>query len=225
MSTGIGAGMPHTDMRESAVTEGLSQAHADERAPDPAADDVAEAGAAGLVSTDAEALSTRVLVVAGLGLTGLWATAVWTSTKVAVDPLMHEVALFVHLACLVLGFGAVLTIDWVGLLWMTRRRRLVDVLQVAGSATLPIWLGLAGLVVSGALLSPDASSPITWLKLTLVLLIGWNGLHVAAVHQQMVRLGGQAPGRRLLLRGSASAMVSQMGWWGAVLIGFLNSRA
>lgn len=173
----------------------------------------------------ARTLSTRVLVGLGAGVAVVWAVAVWTSLQLSVNPLLHEIALFVHLACLVISFGAVLTVDWVAGLWMAGRRGLNDVLDVASNVTVPIWLGLAGLVASGVLLDPDPAAPITWIKLFLVLAVGLNGVHALAVHQQMLRLDRLLLPRRLLVRGSVSAMVSQIGWWGAVVIGFLNSRA
>lgn len=156
----------------------------------------------------------------GLGvLTGAWGAAIWVAQHVRADPALHQAALFAHLACLVLGFGAVLTIDWVGLLWLLGRRRITDVVQTASNVNLLIWAGLCGLVVSGALLRPDLGDREVCIKLALVLLIGWNGLFATALHR---RLTQGTPGRLLMLVAGLSASVSQAGWWGATGIGMLN---
>lgn len=152
------------------------------------------------------------------------AAAVWTAGHVRPDAALHEVAVFAHLASLVLGFGAVLAVDWVALLWLTGRRGLADVLRTAANAHVPIWLGYAGLVVSGVLLEPDLSNPLTRIKIALVLAIGWNGVAAAAVHRQLSRLVGRTLEGRRLWTSLCSATVSQLGWWGAMLLGFVNGR-
>lgn len=148
----------------------------------------------------------------------------WVSLHLEVDAALHDAALFGHLASLVVGFGAVLAVDWVGLLWALRRRELVDVLRAAHTAHLPIWAGYAGLVLTGMLLSPDVTSPMTWVKLALVVVIGWNGLVAMTL---LVPLGEDpepSRARRLHLVSGVSVVLSQLGWWGAMVIGFLNAR-
>ncbi|MEU0156683.1 hypothetical protein [Micromonospora fulviviridis] len=105
----------------------------------------------------------------------VWAASIWTSAHTHVDPVWHRAALFVHLISLVVGFGAVLTVDWFGLMWLLRRCTLPQVFAVAHNVHLPIWLGVAGLIGSGALLRPDLTSPLTRAKLALVLLVGLLG--------------------------------------------------
>jgi hypothetical protein len=140
-------------------------------------------------------------------------------------PQAHRLLLLGHLAALALGFGAVLAIDWHGLLWLLRRIELPELLLVTSRLTTPVWLGLTGLVATGALLSPDAASPLTQLKLALVALVTVNGLHAGAVHRAL-ETAGAAEGPlpvRLLARGLAVGAVSQLGWWGATTIGLLNT--
>jgi hypothetical protein len=136
----------------------------------------------------------------------------------------HDVVLLAHLASLLLGFGAVLVMDWHGLLWMLGRVHLTEVLTVTARLTVPVWLGLAGLVSTGALLAPDTGAPLTRLKLALVALVAVNGLQAQHLHRAMVaaQAAGRVPGR-LLLRGLSSGAVSQLGWWGATVIGLLNA--
>jgi hypothetical protein len=160
------------------------------------------------------------LAVAGAVIAGAGGACLWTAHHVHPDRVLHDAALFVHLASLVVGFGAVLTVDWVALLWVMRRRRLTDVLATATNVHVPIWAGYAGLVLSGVLLEPALDSGITQVKLGLVLLIGWNGLVAMWLHHL---LEGEV--RRVVIAVSAvSATVSQAGWWGAMLIGFANGR-
>lgn len=138
--------------------------------------------------------------------------------------MLFEVALFGHLASLVLGFGAVLAVDWVALLWVFQRRTLVDIVRTADNARYPIWLGYAGLVATGVLLEPDLTSVATRVKLVIVLMVGLNGGLAMVLHGRLASMAGGAPGRRLLLTAVGSATVSQVGWWGAMLVGFLNGH-
>jgi hypothetical protein len=160
------------------------------------------------------------LAATGAGIAVAGAVCLWTATTVHPGRAVHDCALFVHLASLVVGFGAVLSVDWVALLWVLRRRRLSDVLVTAGNVHVPIWAGYSGLVLSGVLLEPSLGSPITQVKLALVLLIGWNGLVATWLHHV---LHGDVR-RRLIVVSALSATVSQLGWWGAMAIGFVNGR-
>ena len=138
---------------------------------------------------------------------------------------VHELVLLGHLAALALGFGAVLAVDWHGLLWLLRRIELPELLTVTSRLSTPVWLGLTGLVATGALLSPDTDSALTRLKLVLVTLVTVNGLHAEAVHQALERASSSAEPLplRLLLRGLAVGATSQVGWWGATVIGLMNT--
>lgn len=162
------------------------------------------------------------LATASVG--GAIAAAVWTSGHLHPDPTLHQVAVFAHLSSLVLGFGAVLAVDWVALLWLLHRRSLAEVLLTAGNAHVPAWLGYAGLTLSGMLLEPDLANPLTRLKLVLVVVIGCNGVGAALVHRQLSQLTVDVMPRRRLLACAGAGAVSQVGWWGAMLLGFLNGR-
>lgn len=161
----------------------------------------------------AGALCAMVVLAAGL----------WCSLHVQTDETLHSAALFVHLASLVLGFGAVLSADYHGLLWATGRCTLAEAVGATARLHVPIWAGLGGLVVSGMMLHPDIHAPLTLTKLGLVAVLTVNGLQAGLLGR---RLGeAVAPvGRRLLLWGGVTALVSQVCWWGAVVIGFLNTN-
>ncbi|WP_433242797.1 hypothetical protein ACQPYK_38720 [Streptosporangium sp. CA-135522] len=149
---------------------------------------------------------------------------VWVSAHLQADLTLRTVALFVHLASLVLGFGAVLVADYHGLLWMVGRCTLSDILVSTTRLHLPVWTGLAGLVVSGVILHPDLASPLTRTKLALVLLLTLNGLQTGLLSRRMEQGGPTSLPPRLLAWGATTAFISQVCWWGAVVIGFLNGQ-
>ncbi|MFG3054682.1 hypothetical protein ACGFZP_27515 [Kitasatospora sp. NPDC048239] len=163
-------------------------------------------------------------VAVSLGLSGLWAGCTWAAGHLHADPALHTVALFVHLASLVVGFGAVLAIDYLGLLWLLGKRTLRNVLDLTAPLNVPVWGGLAGLTFSGILLEPNLDSGLTRLKLVLVLLIALNGVHATALHPRLESYGALRPPTHLMARAAGSAGLSQLGWWGAVVIGFYNTR-
>ncbi|MGH8868927.1 MAG: hypothetical protein ACRDYU_13135 [Actinomycetes bacterium] len=165
------------------------------------------------------------LVCLGGVMSGVWAAAVWVAAHLEADPALHTAALFAHLASLVVGLGAVMVVDLVGLLWLLGRRSILDVARVVDLGHLAIWVGLAGLVLSGVLLHPDLSSPLVWLKLFLVLAVGLNGLHAHAIRQLLHRLAAPTPPRGLVARVLVAGLLSQAGWWGATLVGFLNAQS
>ncbi|MGH3797995.1 MAG: DUF4389 domain-containing protein, partial [Pseudonocardiaceae bacterium] len=195
----------------------------------PAATAVIEAGAetepaAPPIGQLRDPLPPWAMVLLGLAATVVLGTVVWSTTELHPDPGLRSGALFVHLAALVVGFGAVLTVDWMALLWLLRRRSLGALTSLAAAAHPLIWLGLVGLVLSGALCKPDLSAFVTWVKMTLVLLVTLNGLHVYAIGERLARVRDGVVPRQLLRRAGAAAAVSQLGWWGAMIIGFINTQ-
>lgn len=168
--------------------------------------------------------SIRFTLLVGAGVVLLWSVVVWLSPQLQVTAGLRELVRFGHLAALVLGFGAALTVEWFGLLWLLGRRPLSAVTQVAQGAHLPIWLGLAGLTASGMLLSPAQPTVAGTIKLGAVLLVALNGVYAARLQQQLAGAGA-TPRRPLLVRAAIAGGVSQLGWWSAVVIGFLAARA
>ncbi len=132
-----------------------------------------------------------------------------------------------HVISLTVGLGAVLSVDWYGLAWLIGRQRLPEVAGVAGGLESLIWLGLTGLIVTGSLLKPDLTSAITDLKLALVAAVLVNGLALRGVRE---RLTTRSPGTTFRFLPTADqwrlitgTTVSQIGWWGATIIGFINA--
>ncbi|MEV6872958.1 hypothetical protein [Amycolatopsis sp. NPDC051128] len=149
--------------------------------------------------------------------------AIWLSARLHPSPAWHAVALFAHLASLVLGLGAVLVADYFFALWVLRRTTFAEAVRSTSRLHLPVWAGLTGLVGSGALLEPDLGSPATVVKLGLVLVLTVNGVHVVLLGKQMAFVEEPVPAR-LLVRGGLATAISQFCWWGAVVIGFLNAN-
>lgn len=153
--------------------------------------------------------------------------AVVLSRLVPEDYRLRPLIVDLHVMSLVASFGAVLLVDWHGLLWLARRRTLPESTRLAAAASPIIWAGLGGLLVTGALLRPDLGSPLTLVKLALVLAVSVNGAVMAPVRLKLTELSADASPvdvperewRRMVL----ATTVSQIGWWGAVVIGFVNS--
>ncbi|WFF02683.1 hypothetical protein [Micromonospora sp. WMMD964] len=166
----------------------------------------------------------RAIVASVVAMGAGWLSAILVAPHVALSPGWRMVALFCHLTCLVVGFGAVLTVDWISLRWLFRREPLGSVLTAARGAHLLIWLGLVGLLASGAALGPDTSSGLVWVKLLAVLAVGVNGLFLGRVRDRLTVADGRPPWSALLA-GVVAATVSQVGWWTATLIGFWSANS
>ncbi|MDG4778892.1 hypothetical protein O7614_04425 [Micromonospora sp. WMMD961] len=170
------------------------------------------------------AAGRNAIVASILTMSAGWLLAILVAPHVTLSPGWRMAALFCHLTCLVVGFGAVLTVDWISLRWLLRREPLGSVLTAARGVHLLIWLGLVGLLVSGAALGPDTSSGLVWVKLLAVLAVGINGLFLGRVRDRLTAADGSPPWSALLA-GVVAATVSQVGWWTATLIGFWNANS
>ena len=135
------------------------------------------------------------------------------------------VLLFAHLTGLILGFGSVLATDLYGLLWVANRERFPQVVRVSGVTELFIWAGWALMVAAGIplLVLKGVVDNLLLIKLFFVALIGVNGVALHLLHK---RVKGYADGddvpRLVMFRLGLSLLVSQIAWWGALLIGFLH---
>ncbi|WP_245673220.1 hypothetical protein [Nocardia lijiangensis] len=168
--------------------------------------------------------SGGAVALAALSAGGFLAAAIWVSSRLDVSPELHRLALFVHLAALVVGLGAVLVGDYSALLWLTRRVTTAQMLRDIGRLHLPIWVGLAGLVGSGMLLEPEFEILATRVKLALVAILLANGIQAMALERRMVAAGREL-GFALVLRGVLTALVSQGCWWSAMWIGFTATQS
>jgi hypothetical protein len=126
------------------------------------------------------------------------------------------------------SFGAVLAIGLNALALMLRWVRVGRVVTMAVALDPLAWLGLAGLCLSGVVLHPDLGRGWTWVKLLAVLVVAVNGLWNRDLVTELGRLLGKV-GRRalsgaLLRRAVRLSVTSQVGWWTAVVIGFVTTN-
>ncbi|MGM9472437.1 hypothetical protein ACS5PJ_10570 [Pseudarthrobacter sp. YS3] len=169
---------------------------------------------------------TRLFLL-GVLCTAGWLASVLIGHNVDCGPELHRVGLAVHILALVLSFGTILAVDWLGLLWLLGKVHMHESGKLEAAAKPLIWGGLVLLLASGALIDPDLANPVTAIKLGCVLVLMLNGLSIApAMHQLMAlpaetRFGGL--GRRLRARLMIALTISQACWWTAVLIGLINS--
>ncbi len=141
------------------------------------------------------------------------------------NTLPFYIFLFIHLISLTVGFGAVIVIDIFGLLWLTKRLPLKLVQSVAGVTQKLIWLGWGGLVISGIGLITIKGylDELTIIKIFFVFMLGVNGVLLHFIKKRMDRFGDtEIMPRSVMFRMGFSTMLSQLGWWGALIIGFLH---
>lgn len=169
----------------------------------------------------------RQRALAYLGVTAAWALSIWVSQLLSPPDWMHVIALFGHLAALVVGLGAVLAIDWHALLWATGWSSVRELRQADRTLIIPIWVGLFGLLATGALLEPHLDSPLTIVKMVAVLVLSLNGVALTRWTADLARVPPTARYAQLPKAARVgfmtSAIVSQVAWWTAVFIGMLNA--
>ncbi|QIS11399.1 hypothetical protein [Nocardia arthritidis] len=162
-------------------------------------------------------------VAVAIAAPAAFGAAIWASTRIHAGPVLYHAALFTHLSSLVLGFGAVLVADYLAVLWLAGRCTLAEAVAGAQRLHLPIWLGLSGLVTSGMFLRPELDATATRIKLALVLILIVNGVQALALGRRMT--AAEPIGTRLLVRGVATTVVSQLCWWGSLWIGFWTAQS
>jgi hypothetical protein len=160
----------------------------------------------------------RLLVAVPL----LIAVVMVASSQIHAPLWLRSIALFGHLAALIVGLGSVLGVDYFGMLWLLRRIGLQAMLLQAHRMGPMIWCGLAGLVVTGAVLHPQLTVPLIMVKMISVIGISVVGILALATKRAMMRAAPRVP-PRLMLRGLVLTAASQAFWWTAVLVGFLTA--
>ncbi|WP_129666292.1 hypothetical protein [Phytoactinopolyspora endophytica] len=163
----------------------------------------------------------RTEILLSIGVLAAIATVVALSQIVQPSETLYNAAQFVHLACVVAGLGSVLVVDWFGLRWQLGHTSLESVVATAGALSVPIWFGLTGLLLSGVFLEPDLTGPATQIKMGLVAVAGLVGVLAYGMQRRLSATGHGRP-RGLVRAGLLLALASQISWWGATVIGFLN---
>ena len=174
--------------------------------------------------------STRRLV-AGLSFAAAvaWLLSVGASTVISVGAPAYSLAVVLHVLSMVVAFGAIILVDWHGFLWLVGRRTLAEIIRLDGAATPLIWGGLAGMLVTGAFLSPHLASPMTDLKLAAVLVLSLNGIMLIPLMRRLAHLppntgfGALTTGQRIHMM--ACLAISQACWWTAIVVGFINAES
>lgn len=172
--------------------------------------------------------STRRLVLSlSMAAAAAWLLSVMLSTAVHVDGYAHNLAVVLHVMCMVVAFGAVILLDWHGFLWLVGRRKLAETIRLDGAATPLIWGGLAGMLATGVFLSPHLDNSMTDVKLAAVLVLSLNGIMLIPLMRRLARLPSDASFRDLAAGQRAHLLtclvISQACWWTAVVIGFINA--
>ncbi len=143
------------------------------------------------------------------------------------NSITFNILLGAHLVSLIMGLGAVTFIDLMGWHCVRGRISLEFLVRVAHVTRVVVWVGWAGLVLSGIglIVLKGYVDSLTAVKLFLVAMIGINGLELHALKDVASRM----PDFRQMptvykYRAVAAACISQLGWWGAVLIGFVHNN-
>lgn len=143
------------------------------------------------------------------------------------DIQVYHVLAFIHLISLIIGFGAVVVVDTFGLLWVMKKIKLATVNQTANITQRLIWLGWLGLVISGTILvvRRGSVSNITTLKIFFVAMLGLNGIFLHLIKKSFDKLANAEVIPAIYkFRIALTSVISQLGWWGAIVIGFLNTK-
>lgn len=171
----------------------------------------------------------RRIVSVYCGVLLAWYVSVWLGAILSPPVWLHTGALFVHLASTVVGLGAALMAEYAGILWMLGLCPVARVREMERTVTVPAWLGILGLLGSGALLAPHEDQPLTVVKLLAVLVIALNGVGIVRLGAQLERLpaGSAYTGVPVQLKrwSLTTGIISQLAWWTAVVIGMLNASS
>ena len=153
--------------------------------------------------------------------------SLWVGASVPTPEWLRMPMLFLHLAAVIAGLGATVVLDMKALFWTFGRTTLADLRHVEHAVTPVAWLGIIGLLATGAFLSPDLHSPFTAIKMIAVLVAALNGIAVGRLTDELNRMPPNAnfwaAPARLRWWCLGTATTSQIAWWTAVIVGMLNT--
>jgi hypothetical protein len=160
---------------------------------------------------------------------GAWGISLAVGTSHTFDHGVHRLALSAHVLAMVLAFGSVIVVDWVGFLWLVGKRGLHETSRLESAAAPLIWAGLAGLLLTGAFVHPDVTNPATQLKMCCVLGLMLNGISLIPAMRGLHALPGgtmfKDVAANLRARLLVALVLSQGFWWTAIIVGFANSMS
>ena len=172
--------------------------------------------------------SRRLVGILCVAAAAAWVLAVALGLSVTVEGPPRVLSLSVHILAMVLAFGAILLVDWHGFLWLIGRRELAETIRLDGAAGPLIWSGTAVLLFSGALLSPDLSNPLAVVKLAAVLVLMLNGIMLIPLMRRLVVMPPTTTFAALPIGQRIHMLlclgISQLCWWAAIVIGFVNAE-
>ena len=139
---------------------------------------------------------------------------------------VNPIWVIIHLAALCAAYGSVVIVDLIGLLWLGKQIERERMLAITAWAQPIIWAGIIVMMISGAMLGPDLSRPLTKVKMTLIILLAINGLNLDALRKRTKGLTGQsfwdAP-TSYKAWSVFSIVLSQALWISIVVVAALNS--
>ena len=156
-----------------------------------------------------------------------WAVVVVSSAVMPVGDLgLRGAALFVHLISVPVGFGAAVMMNIYMVLWRLGHQSLRDVLGLISVAHRLLAGGLAGLIATGIALDPDLQDPLMRVKLGLLLALMLNAARTqhSIGHLTALAAGDTVP-RSVTRHVVGSAAISQIAWWGTIVIGFVTTTS
>lgn len=172
--------------------------------------------------------SRRLVGILCVCAAAAWTLAVLLGASVTVEGPVRVLAMTTHIIAMVLAFGAILLVDWHGFLWLIGRRELSETIRLDDAASPLIWIGILGMLFSGAFLSPNLANPLTVVKLVAVLILMLNGIMLIPLMRRLLVMPPTTT-FRALTSGQRFHMlscltVSQACWWTAIVIGFINAE-
>ena len=172
--------------------------------------------------------SRRLVGTLAVAAVVAWSLAVMLAPSLSTGGPTHALAVSAHIIAMVMAFGAILLVDWHGFLWLINKRQLAETVRLDGAAGPLIWSGTALLLLSGAFLSPDLSSPLTVVKLGAVLALMLNGIMLIPLMRRLVVKPPTTTFRDLPIGQRAHMLIclgiSQACWWTAIIVGFINAE-
>ena len=172
--------------------------------------------------------SRRLVGILCVGAGVAWVLSVMLGLSITISGPPRALALSVHILAMVLAFGAILLVDWHGFLWLIGKRELAETIRLDGAAGPLIWSGTAAMLLTGAFLAPNVSNPWTIVKLGAVLVLMLNGIMLIPLMRRLVVMpptttfAGLPIGQRVHML--LCLAISQLCWWAAIVIGFVNAE-
>lgn len=139
----------------------------------------------------------------------------------------NTIWLGVHILVLAIAYGSVVIVDVIGLFWLLGRIGRERMLALSKWAQPVIWSGLITMMISGALLGPDLTKPLTKVKMVLVILLALNGLNLDSLRKRTKQLSGQSfwdTPNNYKAWSIFSIALSQALWISIVIVAVVNSR-